>query len=34
MREAISFHIEGILLEGEPVPAPTTLSRYVDVDAA
>jgi len=34
MREAIRFHIEGMLLEGERVPAPTTLSRYVDVDAA
>jgi predicted RNase H-like HicB family nuclease len=33
MREAIEFHIEGLRLEGLPVPEPTSLPAYVDVAA-
>ncbi|HEX8359680.1 MAG TPA: type II toxin-antitoxin system HicB family antitoxin [Longimicrobium sp.] len=33
MREAIEFHIEGLRLEGLPVPEPTSLPTYVDVAA-
>jgi len=34
MLEAINFHIEGLQLEGESIPPPATVSRYVEVDAA
>lgn len=34
MREAIAFHIEGLLLEGCPVPEPQGEYGYVDVAAA
>ena len=34
MREAIEFHIEGLRIEGESVPPPSTESRYVEVSAA
>ena len=30
IREAIRFHIEGLVEDGEPVPAPTTVAAYVD----
>ncbi len=33
MREAIEFHIEGLLIEGLPVPEPSSESAYVDVAA-
>jgi predicted RNase H-like HicB family nuclease len=33
MREAIEFHIEGLQLEGYPVPEPSSESAYVDVAA-
>jgi predicted RNase H-like HicB family nuclease len=33
MREAIEFHIEGLRLEGLPVPEPTSESAWVDVAA-
>jgi predicted RNase H-like HicB family nuclease len=33
MREAIEFHLEGMLLEGMEVPAPHTYSAYVEVPA-
>ncbi len=33
MREAIEFHIEGLRIEGLPVPEPSTESAYVDVAA-
>jgi predicted RNase H-like HicB family nuclease len=33
MREAIEFHIDGLRLEGYPVPEPTSESAYVDVAA-
>lgn len=29
MREAIEFHIEGMKLDGEPVPPPTTFATAV-----
>ncbi|MGR6034471.1 MAG: type II toxin-antitoxin system HicB family antitoxin [Candidatus Nitrosoglobus sp.] len=31
MREAIEFHLEGLRLEGEPIPQPSTRSAYVEV---
>jgi predicted RNase H-like HicB family nuclease len=31
MREAIAFHIEGLREEGLPVPEPTTLAEYVEL---
>lgn len=34
MREAIAFHIEGLRLEGEPIPEPESTVTYVTVDAA
>lgn len=33
MREAIEFHIEGLRLEGAPIPEPSSESTYVDVAA-
>jgi predicted RNase H-like HicB family nuclease len=33
MREAIEFHVEGLRLEGLPVPEPSTESAYVDIAA-
>lgn len=33
MREAIEFHIEGLRLEGYPVPEPSSESTYIDVPA-
>jgi predicted RNase H-like HicB family nuclease len=34
IREAIQFHIEGLRLHGEPIPLPTSICEYIDVDAA
>jgi predicted RNase H-like HicB family nuclease len=34
MREAMEFHVEGLKLEGYPVPAPTTRSAYLEVASA
>jgi len=34
IREAIEFHIEGMKETGEPVPAPTSQGKLVDVRAA
>jgi predicted RNase H-like HicB family nuclease len=31
MREAIAFHIEGLREEGLPVPPPTSLCEYVEL---
>ena len=33
MREAIEFHVEGLRLEGLPIPEPSTESAYVDIAA-
>jgi len=30
IREAIEFHIEGLKLEGSPIPRPTSLVDYVE----
>lgn len=32
--EAIEFHIEGLRIDGEPVPEPTTIAESVQVKAA
>ena len=34
IREAIELHIEGLKEAGEPVPMPSSVSEYVNVDAA
>ena len=34
IREAIDFHIEGLRLNGEPVPEPHSFSELVEIDAA
>ena len=34
IREAIEFHIEGLREDGQPVPAPSSTSEIVDVEAA
>lgn len=33
MREAIAFHLEGMVCNGEPLPEPHTYSAYVEVPA-
>ncbi|HLM67038.1 MAG TPA: type II toxin-antitoxin system HicB family antitoxin [Longimicrobium sp.] len=33
MREAIEFHLEGLQIEGLPVPEPSSESAYIDVAA-
>jgi predicted RNase H-like HicB family nuclease len=33
MQEAIAFHLEGIMRNGEPIPEPRTYSAYVEVPA-
>jgi len=32
--EAIEFHIEGLRMDGEPVPEPTAVAESVEVPAA
>lgn len=34
MREAMAFHVEGLKLEGYPMPEPTTRSAYFEVAGA
>ena len=34
MQEAMEFHVEGLALEGYPVPEPSTRSAYLDVARA
>ena len=34
MQEAMEFHVEGLVLEGYPVPKPTTHSAYLEVAGA
>ena len=34
MEEAIAFHIEGLQLEGEPIPKPSSTSAYVEAAIA
>jgi len=33
MREAISFHLDGLREDGEPVPEPHSYSAYVELPA-
>ena len=33
MREAIEFHIEGLLRDGDPVPMPNTICDYVEISS-
>ena len=33
MQEAISFHLEGMARNGEPIPEPRTYSAYVEIPA-
>jgi predicted RNase H-like HicB family nuclease len=30
IREAIAFHLEGLKLQGLPIPEPTTLAEYIE----
>ncbi len=34
VKEAIEFHIEGLREAGEPVPPPSSVGEFVEVDAA
>ena len=34
MREAIEYHLEGMRMDSEPIPEPTTQVGYVDLDPA
>lgn len=34
IKGAIQFHIEGLRAAGEPVPAPSSVSEFVEVGAA
>ena len=34
IQEAIEFHIEGLLLDGEPIPEPAASVEYIEVKAA
>lgn len=31
IREAVEFHLEGLELNGEPIPVPTSICHYVEV---
>ncbi len=33
MREAITFHLEGMARDGQPLPQPLSYSAYVDIPA-
>jgi predicted RNase H-like HicB family nuclease len=33
MREALEFHIEGMILEGLPIPSPHTYSKQMSIAA-
>jgi len=32
IREAIRFHIDGLKEDGLPVPSPTSIAEYADID--
>jgi len=34
IREAIKFHLEGMLEDGDPIPEPTSIVTYVEAPAA
>ena len=31
MQEAIAFHLDGLRIEGEPIPAPSSSAAFVEV---
>ncbi|MBF2029537.1 MAG: type II toxin-antitoxin system HicB family antitoxin [Oscillatoriales cyanobacterium C42_A2020_001] len=31
IREAIAFHLEGMQLNGEPIPSPSSLCQYIEI---
>jgi predicted RNase H-like HicB family nuclease len=33
MREAIKFHVEGLKIEGFPIPQPSSTSAYIEIAA-
>jgi len=33
IKEAIDFHLEGLREHGEPIPAPTSESEFIEIDA-
>lgn len=33
MREAIAFHLDGLRIDGAPIPAPSATSVYIEVAA-
>ena len=33
IQEAVEFHLEGLRLEGYPIPEPSTYSSYIDIAA-
>ena len=33
MQEAIAFHLEGMVQNGEPIPEPSAYSSYVEIPA-
>jgi predicted RNase H-like HicB family nuclease len=34
IKEAIEFHIEGLRAAGEPIPPPSSIGKFVEVQAA
>jgi len=34
IKEAIEFHLEGLRDSGQPIPPPSSVSEFVDVNAA
>ena len=34
IRDAVEFHVEGLLQQGEPVPQPNSFSELIEIDAA
>jgi predicted RNase H-like HicB family nuclease len=34
IREAIEFHLDGLREDGDPIPEPTTVTRFVEIPAA
>jgi predicted RNase H-like HicB family nuclease len=34
IREAIEFHVEGLIEQGEPIPEPHSFSELIEIDAA
>ena len=34
IREAMEFHVEGLMQSGDPVPAPSTRSELIEIHAA